>query len=333
MPLYAIHRIAIESLVRISGMEGNLQLHLHLSRASKLVGPLFVSIGLCLTVASMMFWLLGNAVAQDRSKRPLIFVPGIFGSKLCEDGDPKKLLWGSVLAWKQLPLLKLNADGRTSKVRVEACGPIDEFVYFGHLGQDVYGKFLDSLAPDYKLDTNLFVFSYDWRLSSFDNAERFEAAIERYAKLLHLGDADQFDVVAHSMGGLVVTISLNGGNRRIHRLVTVSTPFQGSVEVFPSLEGGWGWLQRQLVSMQQVRDTVLSFPLIAAGFSKSAFGNLIEASRADRWQISNCGSSHVRRQGRDTRTDISVQRTKCRSGSLDQENSDILARRWDCPRL
>jgi len=48
--------------------------------------------------------------------------------------------------------------------------PIDEFVYFGHLGQDVYRKFLDALAPDYKPDTNLFVFSYDWRLSSFDNA-------------------------------------------------------------------------------------------------------------------------------------------------------------------
>ena len=262
MPLYGIHRIAVESLVRISGMPGKLQLHLHLLRISKLVGPLFASIGVCLTITSMMSWFPTNAIAQDRSRRPLIFVPGIFGSKLCEDGDPKKLLWGSVSAWRQLPLLKLNADGRTSKVRVEACGPIDEFVYFGHLGQDVYRKFLDALAPDYKPDTNLFVFSYDWRLSSFDNAERFEAAIEQYAKLLHLGDSDQFDVVAHSMGGLVVTISLNGGNRRIHRLVTVSTPFQGSVEVFPSLEGGWGWLQRQLVSMQQVRETVLSFPSI-----------------------------------------------------------------------
>src|SRR5450432_3662635 len=105
MPLYGIHRIAVESLVRISGMRGKLQLHLHLLRISKLVGPLFASIGVCLTITSMMTWFPSNAIAQDRSRRPLIFVPGIFGSKLCEDGDPKKLLWGSVSAWKQLPLL------------------------------------------------------------------------------------------------------------------------------------------------------------------------------------------------------------------------------------
>lgn len=203
-----------------------------------------------------------SAHAQER-RRPLIFVPGIFGSKLCENGDPTKLLWGSISAWKKLPLLKLEADGRTSKVQVEPCGLIDEFVYFGSLGQDIYGKFLEALPPDYVLGTNLFIFPYDWRLSSFDNAEKFEVAIEEFAKQAKLGKADQFDVVAHSMGGLVVTLSVNRGtNKRVFRLITVSTPFQGSVAVFPSLEEGWGWLQHQFVSMEQVRDTVLSFPAI-----------------------------------------------------------------------
>lgn len=242
-------------------MEGAAGCRFSVSQAIRLIAWPIAPTAWVLSIVFVMIACFDHVSAQER-RLPLIFVPGIFGSKLCEDGDPKKLLWGSVSAWKQLPLLKLDADGRTSKVRVAECGIIDEFVYFGSLGQDVYGRFIESLSPDYKVGTNLFVFSYDWRLSSFENADRFEAAIERYAKQLQLGDSDQFAVVAHSMGGLIVTLSLNRGNRRISKLVTVSTPFQGSAEVLPSLEEGWGWLQHQFVSMDQVRETVLSFPAI-----------------------------------------------------------------------
>jgi pimeloyl-ACP methyl ester carboxylesterase len=262
MPFHRAHQIVVEAIAGMSGLGSVPKAPFDRLKASRSARRTFVSIRRIVALVFMASWLIGGAAAQDKSMRPLIFVPGIFGSKLCQDGDPNKLLWGSVSAWTQLPLLKLDTDGRTSKIRVEPCGPIDEFVYFGSMGQDVYGRFFESLAPDYKLNANLFVFSYDWRLSSFDNADRFEAEIEKYAKLLNFKDSDQFDVIAHSMGGLVVTVSLNRGNRRIHRLVTVSTPFQGSVEVFPSLETGWGWVQRRLVSMQQVRETVLSFPSI-----------------------------------------------------------------------
>jgi pimeloyl-ACP methyl ester carboxylesterase len=254
--------VVIKTFAGMSGLNGIPKAPFYARPTSRPARRTFISILRLAALAISTSCLIGGAAAQDKPKRPLIFVPGIFGSRLCQDGDPNKLLWGSVSAWTQLPLLKLDTDGRTSKIRVEPCGPIEEFVYFGRMGQDVYGRFFESLAPDYKLGSNLFEFLYDWRLSSFDNADVFEKEIEKYAKQLNLKDSDQFDVVAHSMGGLVVTVSLNRGNRRIHRLVTVSTPFQGSAEVFPSLQGGWGWLQRRLVSMQQVRETVLSFPSI-----------------------------------------------------------------------
>jgi pimeloyl-ACP methyl ester carboxylesterase len=211
--------------------------------------------------AVLLVWFTGTVAAQDAGPRPLIFIPGIFGSKLCQDGDPKKVLWGSVTALSLLPKLKLHADGKTSDVVVKPCGEIDEFVYFGPLGQDIYGNFLQALdTAGYKRDKNLFVFAYDWRLSNFENAKILEAEIEKYAALAKLGPSGQFDVVAHSMGGLIITILQNSANPRIARVVTVSTPFQGSVKLFSSLEIGWGWIQRKLVSMKQVRETVLSFP-------------------------------------------------------------------------
>jgi pimeloyl-ACP methyl ester carboxylesterase len=208
--------------------------------------------------AVLLVWLTGPVAAQNAGTRPLIFIPGIFGSKLCQDGDPKRVLWGSATALSLLPKLKLHADGKTSDVVVKPCGEIDEFVYFGPLGQDIYGNFLKALdTAGYKRDKNLFVFAYDWRLSNFENAKILEAEIEKYAVLAELGLSGQFDVVAHSMGGLIITILQNSANPRIARVVTVSTPFQGSVKLFSSLESGWGWIQRKLVSMKQVRDTVL----------------------------------------------------------------------------
>jgi pimeloyl-ACP methyl ester carboxylesterase len=211
--------------------------------------------------ASLLVCLADPVAAQNGGNRPLIFIPGIFGSKLCRDGDPKQVLWGSVAALSLLPKLKLHADGKTSDIVVKPCGEIDEFVYFGPLGQDIYGSFLRALeTAGYERDKNLFLFAYDWRLSNFENAKILEAEIEKYAALAGLGPSDQFDVVAHSMGGLIITILQNSANPRIARVVTVSTPFQGSVKVFSSLEVGWGWLQRKLVSMKEVRDTVLSFP-------------------------------------------------------------------------
>jgi pimeloyl-ACP methyl ester carboxylesterase len=210
-----------------------------------------------------MFWACAAAAQDDGPKRPLIFIPGIFGSKLCRDGDPNQLLWGSVSAFASFPLLKMKPDGVTSDVRVEPCGEIDQFVYFGPLGQDVYRHFLTVLDSNgYKRGKNLFVFSYDWRLSNLKNIERLERDLETFAHSASLGADGQFDVVGHSMGGLLATLLANRGNRRVARVITVSTPFLGSANLFNSLETGWGWVQRRYVSMDQVRQIALTFPSI-----------------------------------------------------------------------
>lgn len=219
-----------------------------------------------LTMFVSQAFLCDAAIAQGSIRRPLVFIPGIFGSKLCEDGDPSRLLWGSAEALRRFTKLQINPDGVTAEVRATPCGEVDQFVYFGPLGQDIYGHLTGALARmGYRRNENLFVFSYDWRLSNLENAGKLAAELERYAALaqVHFANFDgTFDFLAHSMGGIIATVFANTGDRRAARLITVSTPFQGSVKLMSSLEGGWGWVQRQLVSMADVRRTILSFPSI-----------------------------------------------------------------------
>jgi pimeloyl-ACP methyl ester carboxylesterase len=202
-------------------------------------------------------------VSLPLPERPLVFLPGIFGSKLCVDADPKRMVWGSLAAMPSFAELRLRLPGETSGPNILPCGEIDEFVIFGPLGQDVYKNFLDILENSgYVRNKTLFVFSYDWRLSNFDNAKKLESELERYVLQAGLPTDQKFDVLGHSMGGIIATIVANGESRRIDRLYTVATPYQGSVRLFASLESGWGWWQRRLISMEAVRRTVLSFPSI-----------------------------------------------------------------------
>ena len=53
---------------------------------------------------------------------------------------------------------------------------------------------------------------------------------DRVAELKRVSGADQVDIVAHSMGGLVAGwfIARMGGDRDVRRLVTIGTPWQGT---------------------------------------------------------------------------------------------------------
>jgi len=221
---------------------------------------------------AMFFWVFMCIVAYGLSataettlqkpKLPLVFVPGIFGSKLCKNGDKNQIVWGTVAAMASFPELRLRPQNDVSP-KIEPCGEIDEFVIFGPLGQDVYKHFIAALTKSgYVRDRTLFVFSYDWRLSNIENAKRLLSELEIYVAKAKLPADVQFDVIGHSMGGFVASIAANSDRKRFARIITVATPYQGSAAIFASLEAGWGWWQRQLVSMNDVRRTALSFPSI-----------------------------------------------------------------------
>lgn len=202
-----------------------------------------------------LFHLAVQAQQPPVPDRPLIFVPGLLGSSLCRagaDGQPL-VVWGSVEALGHFPSLALDPDAND----VVACGLLREISFLGIFSQTVYAPIVDRLeAAGYREGETLFIFDYDWRLSVFDNARLLGEFAEEELP------PGRFDVLAHSMGGLIArTYALEeGGADRVARLVSAGTPWRGSVQVFELLRDGWGLANTFMGGLEGFRRTVVSFP-------------------------------------------------------------------------
>jgi pimeloyl-ACP methyl ester carboxylesterase len=203
-----------------------------------------------------------TATAQTTTaltERPLIFVPGLLGSRLCHhkagDPDGPTVVWGTLAAVRHFPLLVVD-DGSESIV---PCGLIREISFLGLYSQDLYAPFVDRLgAEGYREGETLFIFDYDWRQSVFDNAAHLAAYIDQV-----LPDRDtSLDIVAHSMGGLIAKIYAleHGGAERVRLFVTAGAPWHGSVKVVEALESGWGSANILVGGLADFRRTLASFP-------------------------------------------------------------------------
>jgi pimeloyl-ACP methyl ester carboxylesterase len=199
------------------------------------------------------------------TRRPLIFVPGLLGSRLCRSNpaNPAKpiVLWGSLHALSQFPTLRLPRSETEIDDELKPCGLVREFVYLGFLTQRVYGPVIANLHRlGYREGRNLFVFSYDWRRSVFENAELLAAFLREKVP----DGTQRVDILAHSMGGLVSRVYAVklGGAARIATLMSAGTPFHGSVKVYETVEKGWGSVNYIMGGIGALRQTILSFPAL-----------------------------------------------------------------------
>jgi len=226
----------------------------------------------------------GNAV---------IVIPGILGSKL-RDGESGQLVWGAfekstadpetpqgarliaIPMKKGVPLSELTdnvySDGALDRVKVSLFGlPIELNAYVNILSTLGAGGYLDeSLASnglnniDYGDDHfTCFQFAYDWRLDNVENAKRLNNFIEEkrayileeYKKRGIDKDDVKFDIVAHSMGGLVTRYFLRyggndlpqdgsipevtwGGAKYVDKVIIIGTPNAGAVGAVENLFQG-----------------------------------------------------------------------------------------------
>ncbi|MEV7285282.1 hypothetical protein AB0O01_12080 [Streptomyces sp. NPDC093252] len=185
----------------------------------------------------------------------VVVLPGIMGSVLARDG---REVWNHTLA-----VAGRNALGGLNEVRslalppdlgdgdpgdgVEAVGLIRGLhILPGVSAIDGYGTllaFLERRLGVCAQNGNLLAFPYDWRLSVRLNAHRLAARVTAAldAWRARTGDpAAKAVFVAHSMGGLIARYYLDvlGGARRARGLVTIGTPYRGSVNALTSLHGG-----------------------------------------------------------------------------------------------
>lgn len=225
---------------------------------------------------------------QERAqgtRNPVIVIPGVLGSKLVA-ADTSRSVWGE---WRpgftdpasgegaQLfglpvalgtPLDQLHSKSRVAgtlgRVRGSIAGvPVKITAY----GDVMSAMGVESYADTFKEDRSVaahsgaaaFEFSYDWRRSLDECARDFEAFVLRATRFLQIqrGSSEpiRFDVVAHSMGGLVLRYFLQYGGQllpydgsrprltwagaaHIEHAVIIGTPNAGSVTMVERLVQG-----------------------------------------------------------------------------------------------
>ncbi len=179
---------------------------------------------------------------EGPGRNPVIVIHGLLGSKLADRRDGTNI-WGQFALTEMLtgnklarlahpmqekkPLSELKSDitpsGLLDKSQIRVLG-----FSFDYEGYDILVNALSKAGyvpdnrplPEGKNFYSQFIFYYDWRRDISENAGRLKKFIiekkrylqERYAQLYGLENHDiHFDLVAHSMGGLVARYFMRYG--------------------------------------------------------------------------------------------------------------------------
>jgi len=189
--------------------------------------------------------------------RPVIVIPGILGSKLCER-TTGKVVWGDVWSYSRIRELALREEYDPKQLPHVSCGLIEVVNLLGSFKIHQYDDLLNTLSRlGYEKDKNLFLFDYDWRLSNRESARRLDEFIKQRVP------PGKIDIIAHSMGGIVAKLWMAEHNAaaRVATFVTLGTPHRGSASTFKTLDGGFGfWQNLAAHGVTGVRETALTFP-------------------------------------------------------------------------
>lgn len=230
-----------------------------------------------------------NLSAQTNGKNPVIIIPGVAGSQII---NPKtgKTAWFNVKRDKEddlrLPMTSVNLTrNRDSLVANDI---IREVKLPGILPDvEVYQGVIDSLkAKGYtEADWNkpqasdvFYVFPYDWRRDNVETAQLLIQKIENAKRALKKPDL-KFDIIAHSMGGLVARYAAMYGAKdlspagvrpkptwagaaHISKLLMFGTPNEGSFNSFDAAINGYSVVsERNLPFVDDFRpEDVLTSP-------------------------------------------------------------------------
>jgi len=155
---------------------------------------------------------LSDSIVKPKSA--IIVVPGYYGTRLVRSSD-QQLVWisASEALFGNQPLtlpvqglqlvnaIDLRPDSILDRVQVVP------YVY----AIDVYGSLIETLRSETHGDTDVISFTYDWRRDLMDSVRRLDVMIQQ----LRAKGIDEISVVAHSLGGLIVSYYLRYGTQEI----------------------------------------------------------------------------------------------------------------------
>ncbi len=215
---------------------------------------------------------------------PVVAIPGYYGSKLV-DAVHKNLIWidGHGLLNPEVTLEALRLDIGDPN-RVIPLGILDAVTILPPFWDPEFYKALTAFLRD-NLRLVTFEFFYDWRKSIADGADLLHNQILRWANET---GADRFDLVAHSLGGLVARAYLEKhGPGRIDRLITLGTPHKGALVTFKAVVQGSKVFTFPAAKVKQVsRTTPSAYELLPSDAADGLFtlnGQGASAFQSDVW--------------------------------------------------
>jgi pimeloyl-ACP methyl ester carboxylesterase len=231
------------------------------------------------------------AARNVRGKVPIIIVPGVLGSQLV-DKRTGAVVWPSASHFEDdidlpidAPLPECRDNLVTSRIvmTTRLSRLLPEVRVYADLLEALTRTAgyrpasLDDPPADGDADT-FYVFPYDWRRDNVENARLLGERIAFVKARLQRPDL-RFNIVAHSMGGLVARYYALYGHRdldgappdwsgasNINRLILVGTPSAGAMDALRSLVDGYNWYggnyKRSNVFNKLDWDLILSLPSI-----------------------------------------------------------------------
>lgn len=211
-----------------------------------------------------------SAQAQANAKPPIIIIPGLTGSELI---NPKtgKIVWFKPQRAKdddlRLPISSVNLTrNRDSLIVGDIIRNVQLIKFLPET--EIYERLIDALEKragykEGKLDApekggdqaTFYVFPYDWRRDNVENARLLVQHVETLKRKLGKPNL-KFNIIAHSMGGLIARYAVRYGNadlpagnaapkptwagaRNFDRVFLLGTPNEGSPRALDALINGY----------------------------------------------------------------------------------------------
>jgi len=180
----------------------------------------------------------------------IILVPGYYGTRLVRETDGRLIFISltQALFGDQSLTLPVPGLGFEGTVNLQPDGILDEIrVVPLFYSIDVYGSLLDRLRLSNKENQEVISFAYDWRGDLMEAVRSLDVLIRR----LRAEGKKDISVVAHSMGGLIVSYYLRYGTQDIDSavenwkgakslksVVLAGVPFLGVMHSFRNMNFG-----------------------------------------------------------------------------------------------
>jgi len=209
------------------------------------------------------------AAAIPTGKTPIIIIPGLTGSNLVNNKTDEEVWFNNHRAKDDDLRLPISPDLSTSRDNLVPKDIIRSVKFLKFLPEtEIYERLINALETrggyrEAKWSTSarkdaadtFYVFPYDWRQDNVQSARLLIRRIEALKRRLGKPDL-KFNIIAHSMGGLVARYAAMygdaelsatpkptwAGGRHFSKIFLLGTPNEGSIESLSSLLNGFSYV-------------------------------------------------------------------------------------------